>query len=71
LDSKHSIENGCILTGKVDLQTVLGMLLVIVGFSRAPVGVRKHRSITPQPPSILKREYKSVGRLQEEALVQI
>jgi len=52
----QSIEKVCILTGKADIQTVLRMLLVIVGFSRAPVGVRKHRSITPQPLSILKRE---------------
>jgi len=33
---------------------------VIVGFSRAPVGIQKHRSITPQPVSILKRGNKRV-----------
>jgi len=39
----------------VDLQTVLDTT-TMAGFSRAPVGIQKHSSITPQPVSILKSE---------------
>ena len=48
------------LTGPVDLQTVL-RTTCIVRFSRAPVGIVIHSSITPQPLSVLiseENEYK-------------